>query len=176
MDKINIRLNKSIKKGNNVFIYKSADVLGDCSLGDDVSIWCNVTIRADVEKIIIGKSSNVQDGTVIHVTKDKYPTTIGDFVTIGHNATLHGCTIKNNVLIGLGSIILDNSIINENSIVAAGSLVTPGKEFPPNSMIMGSPAKVVRKLTKEEIDGIRDYAERYVAYKNIYIKRNKSKT
>ena len=171
MKKINERLNKKIIKGKNVFIYKSADVFGDCTLSDDVSIWCNVTIRADVEKVVIGKSSNVQDGTVIHVTKDKYPTIIGDYVTIGHNATLHGCTIKDNVLIGLGSIILDNSIINENSIVAAGALVTPGKEFPPNSMIMGSPAKAVRTLSEDEIKDIRDYADRYVKYKNIYLER-----
>jgi carbonic anhydrase/acetyltransferase-like protein (isoleucine patch superfamily) len=171
MDKIHKRLDKELSIGKNVYIYKSADVFGDCELSDDVSIWCNVTIRADVERVFIGKASNVQDGTVIHVTKDKYPTIIGDYVTIGHNATLHGCTIKNNVLIGLGAIVLDNAIINENSIVAAGALITPGKEFPPNSMIMGSPAKDIRRLTDEEIKGIRDYADRYVAYKNIYLER-----
>lgn len=175
MDKINARLDKEITKGKKVFIAESADIIGDCTLGDDASIWYNVTLRGDVEQIRIGKCSNVQDGTVIHVTKDTYPTIIGDYVTIGHNATLHGCTVKDNVLIGLGSIILDNSTINENSIVAAGALVAPGKTFPPNSMIMGSPAKVVRTLSDEEVASIRDYADRYIDYKNIYIERENKK-
>jgi len=113
-----------------------------------VSIWYNVVIRADVERVVIGKCSNVQDGTVIHVTKDKYSTSIGEYVTIGHNATLHGCTIRNNVLIGIASTILDNSIIEENCIVAAGSLIPPNKIFPPNSLIMGNPAKVVKTLSE----------------------------
>lgn len=169
MNKIIERMEKPLQKGDGVFIAKSADVMGDVSLADDVSIWYNVTIRGDVEKIVIGKASNVQDGTVIHVTKDKYPTILGDYVTIGHNATLHGCTIEDNVLIGLGAVVLDNSVIGTNSIVAAGSLVAPGKKFPPNSMIMGSPAKAVRELSEEEIAGIRDYADRYVMYKNIYL-------
>ena len=169
MENIIKRLKKGLTLGNNVFIAEDAKVMGDCTIGDDSSIWYNVTVRADVEKIVIGKCSNIQDGTVIHVTKDKYPTILGDYVTVGHNATLHGCTIKDNVLIGIGAIILDNSLIGENSIVAAGALVTPGKEFPPGSMIMGSPAKVARQLTKEEIEGIRNYADRYVMYKNVFL-------
>jgi carbonic anhydrase/acetyltransferase-like protein (isoleucine patch superfamily) len=169
MEKIIRRLKKGLTLGKNVFIAESANVIGDCIIEDDSSIWYNVTIRADVEKVIIGKYSNIQDGTVIHVTKDKFPTILGNYVTVGHNATLHGCNIKNNVLIGIGAIILDDSLIEENTIVAAGALVTPGKKFPPNSLIMGSPAKVVKTLSQEEIDNIRDYAERYIMYKNVYL-------
>ncbi len=169
MEKIIKRLKKGLTLGKGVFIAESADVLGDCSIGNDSSIWYNVTVRADVEKIIIGNCSNIQDGTVIHVTKDKYPTIIGHCVTIGHNATLHGCIIEDNVLVGIGTVILDDSVIGKNSIVAAGSLVTPGKKFPDGSMIMGSPAKVVRKLTDKEIEDIKDYADRYVMYKNVFL-------
>ena len=103
------------------------------------------SLRGDVEKITVGKSSNVQDGTVIHTTLDKYPTIIGNYVTIGHNAMLHGCTIKDNVLIGIGAIVLDNSVIGENSIVAAGTLVPPGKNFPPNSLLMEALQKLLRR-------------------------------
>ena len=144
-------------------------MLGDVELADDVSIWYGVVIRGDVEKISIGERSNVQDGSVIHVTKDKWPTILGKDVTIGHSVTMHGCTINDRVLVGIGSIILDGAEIGEDSIIAAGSLVTPGKKFPPRSMIMGSPAKAVRELSQEEIDGVLNYAERYVGYKNIYL-------
>ncbi len=173
MHNVRKRVLKEPVIGERVFIAKNATVFGDITLADDVSIWYNVTIRADVEKVVIGKCSNVQDGTVIHVTKDKYPTIIGDYVTIGHNATLHGCTIQNNVLVGIGAIILDNTVISENTIIAAGSLVPPNKTFPPNSLIMGSPAKVVKTLSDEEIKSITDYAERYVQYKNIYLELGK---
>lgn len=173
MDNVRRRIQTNPIIGERVFIAKNAIVFGEITLADDVSIWYNVTIRADVEKVVIGKCSNVQDGTVIHVTKDKYPTIIGDYVTIGHNATLHGCTIHNNVLVGIGAIVLDNTVISENTIIAAGSLVPPNKTFPPNSLIMGSPAKVVKTLSAEEIKSITDYAERYVQYKNIYLELGK---
>lgn len=173
MDNVRRRIQTNPIIGERVFIAKNATVFGEIILADDVSIWYNVTIRADVEKVVIGKCSNVQDGTVIHVTKDKYPTIIGDYVTVGHNATLHGCTIHNNVLVGIGAIVLDNTVISENTIIAAGSLVPPNKTFPPNSLIMGSPAKVVKTLSDEEIKSITDYAERYVQYKNIYLELGK---
>lgn len=173
MDNVRRRIQTNPIIGERVFIAKNAIVFGEITLADDVSIWYNVTIRADVEKVVIGKCSNVQDGTVIHVTKDKYPTIIGDYVTVGHNATLHGCTIHNNVLVGIGAIVLDNTVISENTIIAAGSLVPPNKTFPPNSLIMGSPAKVVKTLSDEEIKSITDYAERYVQYKNIYLELGK---
>ncbi len=126
MESVKRRLNTKPLIRENVYIADSADVIGEVELDDDSSIWFNVVLRGgDVEKIRIGKCSNVQDGTVIHTTLDKYPTIIGDYVTIGHNAMLHGCTIENNVLIGIGAIVLDNSTVGENSIVAAGSLIPP---------------------------------------------------
>ncbi len=171
MDSVLRRLNTLPKIGEGVYIAKSADIIGEVELSDDSSIWFNVVLRGDVEKITVGRGSNVQDGTVIHTTLDKYPTVIGDYVTIGHNAMLHGCKINDNVLIGIGAIVLDNSEIGENSIVAAGSLVPPGKKFPPRSLIMGSPAKVVKELNDDDVVGIRNYADRYIAYKNMYLEQ-----
>ncbi|SNR72524.1 Carbonic anhydrase or acetyltransferase, isoleucine patch superfamily [Desulfurobacterium atlanticum] len=156
--------------GKNVFIAEDATIIGDVEIGDDSSIWYKVVIRGDVNFIKIGKATSVQDGTVIHVTNRTAPTTVGDYVTIGHGVKLHGCTIKNNCLIGIGAIILDNAVINENSIVAAGTLIPPGKEFPAGSLIMGFPGKVVRKLTEEEIEGLKEHALRYVNYKDEYLK------
>lgn len=175
MDSVRKRLKMKPEKGERVYIADSADVIGEVTLGDDSSVWFNVVLRGDVEKIVIGKCSNVQDGTVIHTTLDKYPTIIGDYVTIGHNAMLHGCTVKDNVLVGIGAVVLDNSVIGENSIVAAGSLIPPGKEFPPNSLLMGSPAKVAKTLTEDDIKGIRNYAERYIKYKDIYLEQGYEK-
>lgn len=169
------RLNKGTTRGKKVFIAENAVVVGDVTLGDDSSIWYNVVLRGDVERIEIGRCTNVQDGSVIHVTKDKYPAILKDYVTIGHSVTLHGCTIENNVLVGIGSVILDNSVIGENSIVAAGSLVPPNKTYEPGSLIMGSPAKAIKKLSDAEIQSIRDYADRYVMYKDVYIEREMSK-
>jgi len=169
MDSVKRRLKTKPIVGKNVYIADSADIIGEVELADDSSIWFNVVLRGDVEKISIGKCSNVQDGTVIHTTLDKYPTTIGDYVTIGHNAMLHGCTIKNNVLVGIGAIVLDNSVVGENTIIAAGSLIPPGKVFPPNSLLMGSPAKVAKTLSDEEIQSIRNYADRYLKYKDMYL-------
>ena len=171
MDSVKRRLNTNPVTGQRVYVADSADVIGEVELQDDSSIWFNVVLRGDVEKITIGKCSNVQDGTVIHTTLDKYPTVIGNYVTIGHNAMLHGCTIKDNVLVGIGAIVLDNAVVSENSIIAAGSLIPPGKEYPPNSLLMGSPAKVAKTLSDEDIAGIRDYAERYLKYKNIYLEQ-----
>jgi len=171
MESVKRRLATKPTKGKDVYVADSADVIGEVELADDSSIWFNVVLRGDVEKIAIGKCSNVQDGTVIHTTLDKYPTIIGDYVTIGHNAMLHGCTIKNNVLVGIGAIVLDNSIINENTIIAAGSLIPPGKEYPANSLLMGSPAKVAKTLSDDDIKSIRDYADRYIKYKDLYLEQ-----
>ena len=171
MDSVKRRLGTKPVVGKGVYIADSADVIGEVELADNSSVWFNVVLRGDVEKISIGRCSNVQDGTVIHTTLDKYPTVIGDYVTIGHNAMLHGCTIKDNVLVGIGAIVLDNSVVGENSIIAAGSLIPPGKEYPPNSLLMGSPAKVAKTLSEDDIKGIRDYAERYLKYKDMYIEQ-----
>jgi carbonic anhydrase/acetyltransferase-like protein (isoleucine patch superfamily) len=147
--------------GKTIFIAKSADVVGKVKLGNFISVWFQAVIRGDVDSITIGDRTNIQDGTVVHVAPG-YPTVIGSGVSIGHNAIIHGCEIGDNVLIGMGAIILNGAKIGDNSIVGAGSLVTQGKVFPPNSLIMGSPAKVARELKPEEIQSIRDNAEEYL--------------
>lgn len=153
------------------FIADSADVIGDVTLGKNTSVWFNVTVRGDVQSIKIGDNSNVQDNACIHVTHGTGPTKIGDHVTIGHSAVVHACTIEDNVLVGMGAIILDNAVIGRDSIVGAGALVTGGTKVPPRSMVIGMPAKVVRQLTDEEVEGIRQNAENYVRYSAIYLGR-----
>ncbi|WP_457677960.1 gamma carbonic anhydrase family protein [Thermovibrio sp.] len=157
------------KIGKRVFIAENATVIGDVEIGDDSSIWFGAILRGDVNYIKVGKCTSIQDGTVVHVTRKTHPTVIGSFVTVGHGVKLHGCTVKDNCLIGIGAIILDGAVIGENSIVAAGSLVPPGKEFPPGSLVMGFPAKVKRELTEEEIEGLKEHALRYVKYKEQYL-------
>ena len=150
------------------FIAPSADIIGDVHLGRETSIWYNTTIRGDVHRIRIGDYSNIQDNSVVHVTHETAPTTIGDYVTVGHGAIAHGCTIKDRVLVGMGSIILDHAVIGEDSIIGANSLVTARTVVPPRSMVLGSPAKVVRSLTDEEIETIMYYANNYVRYSAVY--------
>ena len=142
-------------------IYEGAKVIGDVDLKDNVSIWYNAVVRGDIEPISIDENSNVQDNCVIHVSKD-YPVKIGKHVSIGHNATVHGGTIDDNVLIGMGAVILNGAHITKNCLVGAGALVTEHKTFPEGSLIIGSPAKAVRQLTKEEIEGITNNADEYV--------------
>ena len=132
------------------WIAPSADVMGDVTLGEHVSVWFGTVLRGDVHSIHIGDYTNVQDGTVIHVTHGGCNTVIGKRVTIGHKALIHACSVGDDCLIGMGSIMLDGVEVGSGSVVAAGALLTPGKKFPPNSMIMGSPAKAVRPLRPEE--------------------------
>ena len=153
------------------FIAPSADVIGDVTLGKNSSVWYNVTIRGDVNWIKIGENSNVQDNSVVHVTHGTAPTEIGNYVTIGHGAIIHGCTIKDNVLIGMGAVILDHAVIGEGSIVGAKALVTSGTVIPPRSLVLGLPARVVRTLTDEEVASIRQNAENYVRYSAIYLEQ-----
>ena len=151
------------------FVDQSAQVIGDVHVGAESSVWMNVVIRGDVNRIRIGQRSNVQDGTVVHVMHDTHPTTIGDDVTIGHGAVVHGCTIGNRVLIGMGAILLNGAVIGEDAIVAAGSLVPEGMSVPGRSLVMGSPAKVKRLLTQAEVAEIQLYADRYVGYRLDYM-------
>jgi carbonic anhydrase/acetyltransferase-like protein (isoleucine patch superfamily) len=151
------------------FIETSAQVIGDVQIGEHSSVWFNCVIRGDVHYIRVGHSTNIQDGTVIHVTNGRFPTEIGNHVTIGHGVMIHGCTIKDRSLVGIGSIILDNAIIGEESFIAAGSLVTPGTVIPPRSMVMGSPAKVRREVTDSEIELINRHWQNYIEYKNNYM-------
>jgi len=150
------------------YIDQSAQVVGDVTIGAHSSIWMCVVMRGDVNYIRIGARTNVQDGTVVHVMHDTCPTIIGDDVTIGHGAIVHGCTIADRVLVGMGAIILNAASIGEDTIVAAGSLVTERMTIPPRSLVMGSPAKVKRPLTDEEVASIREYADNYVRYKRDY--------
>jgi len=161
--------------GKNVFIAQNATVIGEVSIGEDSSIWFGTVIRGDVNYIEIGKRVNIQDMSMIHVTHasmenpEGNPTIIEDDVTIGHKVMLHGCTIKKGSLIGMSATILDDAVIGEESIVGANSLVTKGKKFPPRSLIVGSPAKVIRELTNEEVKELYASANRYVEYKNSYL-------
>lgn len=142
-------------------IYDGAKVVGEVTLSDNVSIWYNAVVRGDQAPISIGERSNVQDNCVIHVSEGK-PVNIGENVSIGHGAIVHGCTIDDNVIIGMGAIILNGAHIKSNSLVGAGALVTENKEFPEGSLIIGSPAKAVRELKEEEIEGILENANEYI--------------
>ncbi len=152
-----------------VFIDQSAQVIGDVAIGPESSIWMNCVVRGDVHTIRIGARSNIQDGTVVHVMRGTHPTTIGNAVTIGHGALVHGCTIEDRVLIGMGAIVLNGATIGSDSIVAAGSLVTEDAVIPPRSLVMGSPGKVRRALTDDEVASILAYADRYVGYRLDYM-------
>lgn len=164
--------------GSRVMIDPHATVIGHVVIGDDVGIWPSVVIRGDMNKISIGKGSNIQDGCVLHVNGPKpdndNPLTIGENVTVGHNATLHGCTIGNHVLIGMGSIILDGAIIEDNVLVGVGSLVTSNKRLKSGYLYMGSPAKAVRELTEDEIRYFMTSAENYIALKDKYLAQSKT--
>jgi carbonic anhydrase/acetyltransferase-like protein (isoleucine patch superfamily) len=151
------------------YVDGSAQVVGDVVIGADSSVWMNAVIRGDVNYIRIGQRSNVQDGTVVHVMHDTHPTHIGDDVTIGHAAIVHGCTIGNRVLIGMGATLLNGASVGEDSIVAAGTLVTEEARIPPRSLVMGSPGKVKRALTSEEVATILEYATNYVRYRLEYL-------
>ena len=151
------------------YVDDSAQVIGDVEIGEASSIWMNAVVRGDVHWIRIGARSNVQDGTVVHVMNDTHPTTIGDDVTIGHAAIVHGCTIENRVLIGMGAILLNGAHIGEGSIVAAGTLVPEETRIPPHSLVMGSPGRVKRTLSDAEVASILQFSERYVEYRLDYM-------
>ncbi|MEG2046393.1 MAG: gamma carbonic anhydrase family protein [Comamonas sp.] len=143
------------------WVADSAQVMGQVELGEDASIWFGTVVRGDTDRITIGAGSNIQDASVLHADFGA-PLTIGAHVTVGHQVMLHGCTIGDESLIGIGAVVLNGAKIGKNCLVGAGSLVTEGKEFPDGSMILGSPAKVVRQLTPEQIEGLRQSARHYV--------------
>ena len=150
-------------------VVDSAQIIGEVTIGEESSVWFNAVIRGDVNHISIGKRTNIQDGCVLHVARKSLPLTIGDEVTVGHNATLHACTIGSQCLIGMAATVMDGAEIGERSIVGAGALVTPGTKIPPKSLVLGSPAKVKRELTDEEIRGIRESAANYVGDIETYL-------
>ena len=152
------------------FIDDSAQVIGDVEIGEECGVWMCAVIRGDVHSIRIGRRSNVQDGTIVHAMSGSHPTTIGDNVTVGHGALIHGCTIESQVLIGMGATVLNGARVGSGSIVAAGTLITEGMAVPPKSLVIGSPGKVKRLLTHAEIADIMAYADRYVGYRVEYMK------
>jgi carbonic anhydrase/acetyltransferase-like protein (isoleucine patch superfamily) len=166
-----LRTFKGIKPNiaDTAFIADGAHIIGDVQIGEHSSIWFNCVLRGDVFPIRIGDYTNIQDGTIIHVTSDQFPTLVGNRVTVGHGAILHGCQIKDGSLIGIGSIILDEAEIGESCLIAAGSLVTPGTKIPPGSLVMGAPAKVRRELTPEETVRIQENWQHYVELKENYL-------
>jgi len=147
--------------GANAWVADSAQVMGNVSLGADTSVWFGTVIRGDTESITIGRGSNIQDGSVMHADIGM-PIVLGENVTVGHKVMLHGCTIGDDTLIGIGAIVLNGARIGKNCLVGAGALVTEGKDFPDGSMIIGSPAKAVRPLTPEQIASVRQSARHYV--------------
>ena len=153
----------------NAYVDESAQIIGDVEIGEESSVWMNVVIRGDVHAIRIGRRTNIQDGTIVHVMRDTHPTTIGDEVTVGHGAIVHGSTIDHRVLIGMGAILLNGVEVGSDSIVAAGTLLPEGAKMPPRSLVMGSPGKVRRTLTDQEIASIRWYADNYVRYRLDYV-------
>jgi carbonic anhydrase/acetyltransferase-like protein (isoleucine patch superfamily) len=152
------------------FTAANATILGDVTVGEESSIWFQTVLRADIHRIVIGPRSNIQDGSVIHLS-DEYGIEVGELVTVGHKAVLHACKVDNEVLVGMGAIVLDGAEIGARSIIGASALVTGGMVFPPGSLILGAPAKVVRTLTLDEQAGIRVWADRYVQLSREYLAR-----
>lgn len=150
-----------MKIADSVFVAWNAHVAGDVEIGADCSVWYSATVRADIAKISIGERSNIQDAAVVHVDTD-LPCIIGNDVTVGHGAILHSCTVEDGCTIGMGAIILNNVKIGKDSMVGAGALITQGKEFPPRSMILGSPAKAVRELNDAEVEAMHKNSAHYV--------------
>ena len=156
------------------YVDESAQVIGDVHIGPESSVWMNVVIRGDVHSIRIGRRSNIQDLTMVHVMRETHPTTIGDEATVGHSAVIHGCTIGDRCLIGMAAVLLNGVDVGHDSIVAAGTLLTEGTRNPPRSLVMGRPGKVRRALTDEDVAGIRWYADNYVGYRLDYMDRSGS--
>lgn len=155
--------------GRNSWISETATIIGNVKIGDNVGIWFGVVLRGDVAPIEIGNNTNIQDNTVVH-SEVNYPTKIGNGVTIGHNSIIHGCEIGDDTLIGMGAIILNGAKIGKNCIIGAGSVITEGKIIEDNSLVLGVPGKVIRKVTEEEIKRIKENARAYIFLKESYEK------
>jgi carbonic anhydrase/acetyltransferase-like protein (isoleucine patch superfamily) len=154
-------LRKKPTLGKDVYIAKGAVVLGDVTIGDHSSIWYNAVVRGDINKIVIGHHTNVQDNSVLHLADD-FPCIVGDFVTIGHSAIVHACTIGNECLVGMGAVILDGAEVGEQSLIGAKALIPGRMKIPPGSLVLGSPAKIVKQLSDEERANLKYWATKYV--------------
>lgn len=165
MGELDAQLDKFLRRqprlGKNVFIARTATVVGDVTLGAHSSVWYGAVLRGDINRIVVGHHSNVQDNAVLHLADD-FGCVLGNWVTVGHGAIVHACTVRDEVLVGMGSVILDGAVIGKQSIIGAKALVTQGTKIPPGSLVLGSPAKVVRKLSKEERAGLKWWAQKYV--------------
>lgn len=150
------------------YVVEAAVVVGDVTIGPESSVWFGAVVRGDIEPIRIGARTNVQDNATLHVVGGKFATTLGDGVTVGHNAVVHGCTVEDGALIGMGAIVLDGAVIGTESLVGAGALVVPGTVIPARSLVLGSPGKVVRELSPEELERMRSSAANYVGYARRY--------
>ena len=151
------------------FVDSSAQVIGDVEIGEESSVWMCAVIRGDVHWIRVGKRTSIQDGTIVHAMTGTHPTSIGDNVTIGHAAVIHGCTVEDQCLIGMGAILLNGAHVGTGSIIAAGTLLVEGVKIPPRSLVMGSPGKMKRTLTDAEVLDVQAYADRYVGYRLDYM-------
>lgn len=174
----NIRPFKGIEPAihQSAYIDESAVIIGDVSIGEKSSVWCTCVLRGDVNSITIGKRSNIQDGSILHVTHknpqkhpDGFPLTIGDDVTVAHHASLHGCTLEDQSFVGMGAIVMDGAVVQKHSMVGAGALVPPGKVIESGWLYIGSPAKKFRELTSEELAGFTQLAQNYVNYSRDYM-------
>ena len=154
-------LRRKPRLGKGVYIAKSAMVVGDVTLGSHSSVWYGAVVRGDIQRIVVGHHSNIQDNAVLHLA-EVLPCVLGNWVTVGHSAVLHACKIGDEVLVGMGAVILDGAVIGKQSIIGAKALVTQGTKIPPGSLVLGAPAKVVRKLTTKERTGLKWWAEHYV--------------
>lgn len=152
-----------------VFVADDANIIGDVEIGEDASIWFGSVLRGDVNYIRVGARTNIQDQTIIHVSSKGLPTILEENITVGHRVTLHACHVESGCLIGIGAIIMDGARIGHDSIVGAGTLVTPGTQIPPRSLVIGSPGRVKREVTDEEVAGLESSWRRYIELKNLYL-------
>ena len=157
--------------GRGVYIAQGAAVLGDVTIGDYSSVWYHAVVRGDINRIVVGHHTNIQDNAVLHLA-DEYPCLIGNYVTVGHSAIVHACTIGDECLIGMGAVVLDGAKVGEQCLIGAGALVTQRFEIPAGSLVMGSPARIVRALTPEERAGLKHWAEKYVANAAYCLEKN----
>jgi gamma-carbonic anhydrase len=164
-------LRKQPRLGNGVYLAKSAVVIGDVILGDFSSVWYNAVVRGDINRIVIGKGTNIQDNAVVHLA-DEFPCILGDYVTVGHSAIVHACTIGNEVLVGMGAVVLDGAVVGDQCLIGAKALVPGGMEIPAGSLVMGMPAKIVRALSPEERADLKHWADKYVVNGAYCLKHN----
>ena len=164
-------LGKKPRLGKGVFIAKTATVIGDVTMGSHSSVWYGAVLRGDINRVLVGHHTNIQDNAVLHVADD-FACIVGNWVTVGHSAIVHACKVGDEVLVGMGAVILDGAVIGKQSLIGAKALVTQGTRIPPGSLVLGAPAKVVRALTKKERAGLKWWAEKYVANTAYCLKHN----